>query len=37
VSYVVLKLVAGRLREVHPVMLILAGLLVLFYGVIKGF
>lgn len=37
VSYVVIKLVTGRVRDVHPVMYALAVLLVIFYGVIRGF
>ncbi len=37
VSYVVIKLLMGRARDVHPMMYALAVLLVLFYGVIRGF
>ena len=36
VSYVWIKTLSGRFREVHPVMYLLAGLLMFYYGVIAG-
>ena len=34
VSYVLIKLLAGKAREVHVLMYVLAVLLVLYYGVV---
>ena len=36
VSYVLIKALRGRFRDVHPVMYVLAGLLILFYAVRTG-
>jgi AGZA family xanthine/uracil permease-like MFS transporter len=36
VSYVLIKALRGRFRDVHPLMYVLAGLLIVFYAVRSG-